>query len=180
MEEIWKDAIGFEGLYQVSNFGRARSIAHEVNCNKGKRIVKGKLLKAVDSGNGYAFVTFGKDGKQYNISLHRMVASVFIPNPLNLPEVNHIDRNPMNARADNLEWCDRTYNNNYDGRAYRANAKRKRIICMYGLDGKLIQKYGSLSEAADKNGINAGNISECCRGKRKTAGGFRWEQEDQK
>ena len=108
MEEIWKDAIGFEGLYQVSNFGRARSIAHEVNCNKGKRIVKGKLLKAVDRGNGYAFVTFGKDGKQYNISLHRMVASVFIPNPLNLPEVNHIDRNPMNARADNLEWCDRT------------------------------------------------------------------------
>ena len=77
MEEIWKDVVGFEGLYQVSDLGRARSLSHYVRCNKGRRHVKGKILKPVDRGNGYAFVTFGKDGKQYNISLHRKVAEAF-------------------------------------------------------------------------------------------------------
>lgn len=178
MDEIWKDAIGFEGLYQISNYGRARSISHAVNCNTGMRVVRGKILKPVDRGNGYAFVTFGKDGKQFNISLHRMVARIFIPNPLNLPEVNHIDRNPMNARADNLEWCDRKYNNNYAGRAWRSARKRIRAVSQYDLDGKSIKRYLSLSEAAKASGVSAGNISNCCKKKRCTAGGYRWESEE--
>lgn len=96
MEE-WKDIIGFEGFYQVSNFGKVR------NC------VTGKILKPGLQGKGYYSVTLKRKGYK----VHRLVAIAFIPNPNNLPIVNHKDENKLNNNADNLEWCDNRYNCNY-------------------------------------------------------------------
>lgn len=171
---LWKDVVGFEGLYIVSNFGEIRSVDHYVKCNSGKRLVKGRTLKPCDRGNGYPFVTMGKDGKQYNMSVHRVVAIAFLPNPNNLPEVNHKDTNTFNYSLDNLEWCDRKYNNNYSNRAYKAAvSKRKRILQIK--NETVIRIWNSISEIERNTGISAGNISECCNGKRSTAGGYSWK-----
>ena len=104
MKEIWKDIIGFEGIYEISNLGRIR------------RIKTGRILSTRRSDGWYITVTLYKDKKRYGKSLHRLVAETFVHNPYNLPEVNHIDEDKTNNRADNLEFCDRKYNNNYGSR----------------------------------------------------------------
>ena len=101
MKEIWKDIIGFEGIYEISNLGRIR------------RIKTGRILSTRRSDGWYITVTLYKDKKRYGKSLHRLVSEAFIPNPDILPEVNHRDEDKTNNRVDNLEWCDRSYNNNY-------------------------------------------------------------------
>ena len=101
MKEIWKDIIGFEGIYEISNLGRIR------------RIKTGRILSTRRSDGWYITVTLYKDKKRYGKSLHRLVAETFVPNPYNLPEVNHIDEDKINNRADNLEFCDHKYNVNY-------------------------------------------------------------------
>lgn len=172
--EIWENVKGFESLYMVSNHGRVKSVDHYVKCNSGKRLVKGRILKPCDRGNGYPFVTVGKDGKQYNLSIHRAVAIAFIPNPDNLPEVNHKDTNPANANVSNLEWCNRTYNNNYDKRAFKAaKKKRKKIIQLDG--NNVVKVWNSMSEIQKTLGFSIGNISSCCSGKRQFANGFSWK-----
>lgn len=97
-EEIWRDIDGYDGKYQVSNFGRVKSFKY---CREG-RLLKASLK------SGYPFVQFGKRGKQ--VCIHRLVAKAFIPNPDSKPEVNHIDGNPLNNHVDNLEWCTRAEN----------------------------------------------------------------------
>lgn len=94
MDIIWKDIPGYEGLYQVSNLGTIYSVRYK------------RLRKSSTDRYGYAFVGLNKHGNQQFFSIHRLVASAFIQNPCNLPEVNHIDGNKQNNRADNLEWCD--------------------------------------------------------------------------
>ena len=101
MKEIWKDIIGFEGIYEISNLGRIR------------RIKTGRILSTRRSDGWYITVTLYKDKKRYGKSLHRLVAETFVPNPYNLPEVNHIDEDKINNRADNLEFCDHKYNMNF-------------------------------------------------------------------
>ena len=98
--EIWKEIPDYEGLYWVSNQGRAK--------NKYN-----KLLKLGTDGKGYMKIWLTKDGKQKSFRFHRLVATLFIPNPNNLPEVNHIDENKANNCATNLEWCTRSYNVNH-------------------------------------------------------------------
>ena len=100
MSEIWKDVVGYEGLYQVSNLGRVKSLER---LDKNNHPVKEKILKqACDGvGKGYLYVNLGRMGRG---KIHRLVAEAFIPNPYNKPEVNHIDGNTKNNRVDNLEW----------------------------------------------------------------------------
>lgn len=107
-EEIWRPIEGYEGLYEVSSYGRVRSLDMYVRC-KSYRLHKGKVLSPIINTNGYLFV--GLQGKRF--SVHRLVAQAFIPNPQGLPQVNHIDENKSNNNVDNLEWCDAKYNNNY-------------------------------------------------------------------
>ena len=108
-KEIWKDIKGFEGHYQVSNFGRVKSI----------KFRKERILKPANNGCGYLYVNLSKNGK-YNIYLiHRLVALIFISNPNNLPEINHRDEDKTNNKVENLEWCDRKYNMNYGTRTQR-------------------------------------------------------------
>ena len=102
-KEIWKDIDGYEGLYQVSNLGRVKSLHHN----------KEKILKGSYNSKGYYFVKLCKNGISKSIFVHRLVAQEFIPNPDNLPIVNHKDENPRNNNVDNLEWCTQKYNANY-------------------------------------------------------------------
>lgn len=121
MEEIWKPVKGFEGYYEVSNLGRVRSIDRVVvdNVRNCERLLKGKILIQRNNSNGYMGIMFCKEHKLYNKYVHRLVAETFIPNPDNLPQVNHKDEDKSNNRADNLEWCTSFYNNEYGTRKKR-------------------------------------------------------------
>lgn len=117
MEEIWKDIKGFEGLYQVSNLGRVKSLSRMIFVSNphftGYRKTKEKILSNKPGIIKYVYVILRKDCKSFQVGVHRLVAEAFIPNPNNLPEVNHKDENPSNNQIDNLEWCSHYYNSNY-------------------------------------------------------------------
>lgn len=102
----WKDVPGYEGLYQVSNFGEVRSLFY-----RGRKKIQ--LLKPAQDKKGYLHVNLYKDKKAHMAQIHRLVAMAFIPNPNNFPVVNHIDWNTQNNRVDNLEWCTVSYNNQH-------------------------------------------------------------------
>lgn len=156
--EIWKTIEGYPN-YMVSNLGRVKSL------NYGKE----KLLKPGFNGR-YYFVYFCKEGKQKNYKVHRLVAQAFIPNPNNLPEVNHIDENKTNNRVDNLEWCDRKYNINYGTRT----EKTRKPILQFTKNGEFVKRWNSGMDIERELEFNSGNISSCCLGKLKTCCGYKW------
>lgn len=105
MEE-WKDVVGYEGLYEVSNLGNVRSIDREIKCKNGNvQLFKGKVISQYDNGKGYKNVTLWKNNKPKIIYVHRLVAIAFIENKLEKPCINHIDKNRGNNNVSNLEWC---------------------------------------------------------------------------
>ena len=120
MIEEWRPVVGYEGLYEVSSYGRVRSLDKYVK-GKGEsyRLHKGKVLSPVIKDNGYLQLKLYCNGKFYKKYVHRLVAQAFIPNPDNLLEVNHIDEDKINNRADNLEFCDHKYNMNFGTRQER-------------------------------------------------------------
>lgn len=127
IEEIWKDVKDYEGLYQVSNLGNIRSvdriINHQYDINTGiknkTRTIYGKLLKLYIGKTGYFQVTLSSQKRKPKVVyIHRLVAQAFIPNPKNLPEVNHKDENKLNNKVENLEWCTRDYNAKYSAKLH--------------------------------------------------------------
>lgn len=169
--ENWKPIYG---IYEVSNYGRVKSIDHIVPQKLGsKAIKKGRFIKPNKYG-GYLYVQLWIDGKNQTISLHRLVAETFIPNPYKLPEVNHRDENPNNCCVWNLEWCTRAYNLAYG----HHNEKLSKPIIQLSKNGEIISKYSSTKEASEITGICYANISQCCNGKRKSAGGYVWQFSD--
>lgn len=109
--EVWKDAVGYEGLYQVSNLGSVRSLDKWIERNKGSYIKKGKLMTPQLEKNGYYVVRlWDKNGKRTTLGIHRLVAMTFISNPENKPEVNHKDLDKSNNTVNNLEWSTRSEN----------------------------------------------------------------------
>lgn len=125
--EIWKDVVCFEGLYEVSNFGNVRSVTRTITRSDGKVYVKqGKQLKSFVTNRGYEYVMLNDcNRKQHLKTVHRLVAQSFIPNPNSLPIVNHKDENKLNNAASNLEWCTHAYNNVYNGVNKRISSKLK-------------------------------------------------------
>lgn len=119
MKEIWKDIEGYEGCYQVSNFGNVKSLNY---MHTGKE----QILKLKTKKSGYLQVNLCKDGKIKTYTIHRLVAKAFVENPDNLPQVNHIDEDKTNNRFDNLEWCDQKYNNNYGTHNIRVTESRRK------------------------------------------------------
>lgn len=115
MTEIWKDITGYEGYYQVSNLGRIRSLDRYVFNGQAYYLVKGSIKVLRHNNWGYCQVKLSKGDKTKMFLVHRLVASAFIPNPDNLPCVNHIDEDKTNNCVDNLEWCSIAYNNAYNG-----------------------------------------------------------------
>ena len=190
--EIWKDIKGYEGYYQVSNYGRVKSLDRYVEYNTGYMYLKkGKILNLCKYSNGYYFVNLSKDNVQKQIMVHRLVAQAFIPNPHNYPCVNHKDENKQNnfvwvnddgtvdLEKSNLEWCTAKYNCNYGSRNdkmldNRSGMFRRKIVLKYDLEGNYIEEYPSLSEASRNTCVCAQSILNVITGKRKTCGGFKW------
>lgn len=169
--EVWKDIQGYEGIYQVSNLGRVKSLPKMC----GVRWDDGRILKLQPDKNGYLYASLYSNNKQKHLKVHRLVAEAFIPNPEQLPCINHKDLCVYNNYVNNLEWCSYTYNNNYGGRATRAAEKNLKPILQYDLDGKLIKEWQGGSVIKKELGINVNHIYSCCTGKRKTSNGFIWK-----
>ncbi len=175
MEEIWKDIKGYEGLYQVSNLGRIKSLSRECKHSLGgNRKVTERIIKLTKDKDGYYKVMLHKNTENKTFRVHRLVAQAFINNPTNAEIVNHKDENPSNNRVDNLEWCNKKYNNTYGTKIKRQSKKIKREVYQYDLQGNFINKYNSVKEAGTSLGVNRANIANCCRGLTKTAYGFIW------
>lgn len=183
----WKDIVGYEGLYQVSDDGRVRSLSRLKICGftgKKQTVQKGRILKQGYTNDGYAFVNLVKEGKSKPHYIHRLVAQAFIPNPLNLPYVNHKDENPDNNAVWNLEWCTPKYNANYGTAKERiVKTKRANNPSMYNTPVTNIttgEQFNSISEACDFYGFdNCGSkrdaIKRCCEGECATVGGYNWK-----
>lgn len=156
MKEVWKDITGYEGLYQVSNLGRVKTL-------------KSGKIKATGNCRGYLYVSLSKNSIYKNYSVHRLVGQAFLDNPDSLPEINHIDQNKQNNRVDNLEWCSSKYNNRY------SNAKK--VGCFK--DGKLIKKYDAIADV-NIDGFTTSDVIRCCQNKcnRKSHKGYHWQYLD--
>lgn len=183
MEEIWKDVKGFEGRYQVSNLGRVRSLDFvQIGRNQFgysyEVIRKGRILKPKISVWGYYRVNLSVNRKISYRSIHRLVAMAFIPNPNNLPEVNHKDENKLNnvvcfnpdgsidTERTNLEWCTGLYNLRYGTRNERmqklVNEPRMRKVNQYDFDGNLLHTYPSISAASRTIGVSTRTMASIC------------------
>ena len=181
MTEEWKDIKGCEGRYQVSTLGRVRSLPRYVNNHTGQLLVKGKILKQRPDFKGYMRIDIlDNNGKKKYMGIHRLVAETFIDNPLNKPQVNHIDGIKSNNVVSNLEWVTNGENqkhafrlglNKVTGRAGRP----KRKVAKIGKQGEVIEIYNSIAEAGRSMNVRGSNIGECCRGHKKTAYGYKWE-----
>lgn len=182
MKEIWKDIKSYEGLYQVSNIGRIKSLKRHIKTYNGGEYVRKEKIKSIRKINtgGYSDVLLAKNGKNKTFVIHRLVAEAFIPNPQNLPYINHKDEDKTNNCVENLEWCDPKYNANY-GNAIKKRVKKMYVkVEQYSIDGKLIKVWNSIREASEKLKIKNQSITRCCQGKRKTTGGYIWRYRNRK
>ena len=156
-KEIWKNINGFED-YQVSDLGRIKSLKTN------------KILRAGNNGQGYSTVCLYKNKVKYKFYVHRIVAEHFLTNENNLSMVNHVDENPSNNAASNLEYCDNTYNLNYgNAQARKAKSRSKSVNCV-----ELNKTFESITQAAQELKILASSISGCLSNRSKTAGGYQW------
>ena len=175
MKEIWKDIKDYEGLYQGSNWGRAKSLDRYI---KGKghslQFKKGRILKPMKDSNGYLKVRLCDGEKSKTFNLHRLIAETFIPNTNNYKEVNHKNEIKTDNRVENLEWCDRKYNQNYGTRTEKCSKKLSKPVLQYTLEGEFVKEWKSIAECC-RNGFNQGNVWMCCQGKLKTHKGFIWK-----
>lgn len=168
--EVWNDVKGFECLYQISNYSRVRSLKTN------------KILKCgIDEHGYYVINLYDKENKKRRyVSLHRLLAENFIPNLENKSQVNHKDGVKANCYLYNLEWNTPSENTQhaYDNgltRLKKGDESPNAIpISQYSLDGKFIKHWGSATSVRNKLGINKSNIIQCCKGKVKQAGGFKW------
>lgn len=187
-QEKWKPVPKCEGFYEVSDHGRVRSLDRIVVDKRGRNITKvGQIMKGAKDRDGYIMVHLRCKGNDYpNIKVHRLVAEVFIPNPSNLPCINHKDFNRSNNNVGNLEWCSVKYNHNYSKDAGRLpcptkgkfgkDNKQSRLLLMYDLDGNYIRSFYGAKEAASFLGFKTYiNIYMHLAGKRKNAYGHLWK-----
>ena len=185
--EQWRTAVYkgviYEGLYKVSNLGKILSLNYN---HTGKP----DLMNPSDNGRGYLVVHLRKNGESKTCKVHRLVAETFLPNPENLPEVNHKDENKknnfvflnedgtVNKKRSNLEWKTHKDNINHGTRNERAakantNGKLSKKVLQLSLTGELICEYPSIRECG-RNGFDHGAVCRCCNGKQKTHKGFRF------
>ena len=180
MTEVWKDIEGFEGLYQVSNLGNVKSLRY-----RGVTGWEKNLVPKINN-SGRLWVELLKDGTRKCFLIHRLVGFAFIPNPLNLPQINHMDENPKNNCVDNLEWCTQEYNIKYFMERHpshtsnrkstgRYNRKLEKPVNQIDREGNIVKQWADARTVVNEMGFNQWSITQCCDGKRKTAYGFRWQ-----
>lgn len=155
--EVWKEITGFESCYAVSSKGRVKNLKN------------GKILKNVIDPHGYLRIKLGRGNMR---RIHRLVAQAFIPNPLNLPQINHIDECKTNNNVENLEWVSASQNVRHSAHQYSCN------INQLTLDGELVKAWDSLSQIERDTGYFKQAINQVCKGRLRQAYGFRWEYAD--
>lgn len=183
-DEIWKDVVGYEGLYLVSNKGRIISLSRDIANRYSVRHIEPKLLNpyARKVSKNYLFycVSLWKNNKSKCGRVHRLVAKAFIPNPNNLPEIDHIDTDTSNNKVENLRWCTRLQNANNpitkeNNRIIRLGKPmpklRKKIVQIQ--EGIVVNSFSCIKDVA-KMGFNKCSVSSCCNKKRKTHKGYQW------
>lgn len=167
----WRPVPGYEGLYEVSDAGDVASLNWH---NTGER----KLMCPSRNEKGYLQVSLVKEKISKCHKVHRLVAMAFIPNPLDLPQINHIDEDKGNNYAWNLEWCTNIYNSNYGKRNENMGRSEGFPVLQIDKAGNVVNEYYSTHEAQRRTGINASHIIDVCnggKGIRKTAGGYVWK-----
>lgn len=187
MIEIWRDIKDYEGLYQVSNFGRVRSLNYH-------HTGKAEVMKPIKTTYGYFQVGLWKNGEKKRFYVHRLVAEAFLPKSDGKDFVNHKiegeegktfnfvffnEDGSVNKKKTTIEWCTSEENNNYGTRNERAskkmtNGKLSKRVFQLTLDGELIREWSSIAEC-ERNGFNKSKICLCCQGKKPQYKGFRWK-----
>lgn len=180
--EIWKDIEGYEGLYQVSNYGRVKSLERDkIGGNQfGKCIMhlKEKIMKSHNNGQGrFQIDLTNSDGTKDSPLVHVLVAKTFIPNPNGYTNIHHIDENPTNNFVENLMWMDES-----EHKAMHARKRFSKKVYQYTIGGELVKIWNSVSEC-DRNGFNKAAVAKCCNGgffykgkwmQCKTYKGYKW------
>jgi hypothetical protein len=178
LNEEFRDIKGFEGLYQVSNYGRVKSLYRTIIRSNGEKLpIKEKIIRFGIDGSKYFDTHLSTPTKTKVVKTHRLVAETFIPNLSSLPQVNHKDENKQNNRVDNLEWCTQKYNINYGSRNKNASNSKKKKVIQKSKDGSLIKIWDSAIDAGLELKINPSTIAKCCNDKynNKTSHKYIWE-----
>ena len=175
----WKPIEGYEGYYEVSDMGVVRSLdrvivdKNGVSYRKRGRIMKQTRSKVRDN-NGYLVVNLRRNHTSYVACVRKLVAMAFIPNPKNLPTVNHKNGDKTNNEASNLEWASYSENNKH-ALEFGLRKPRGNAVDQYSLDGVRLKRYPSGAVAARETGVSYGMISHCLNGYSAAAGGFVWK-----
>lgn len=180
--EEWREIPGWE-RYAASTFGRIASLGAPYLC--GERICRRKpqlLTPRLTNQPPFYHTVLLSNGEGFSrcFLAHVLVARTFIPNPDNLPFINHKDENPRNNRVENLEWCTQKYNCNYGthnarmAKTISETAYQRKKVVQLSLDGDFISEFVSITKASLSLGASQSSISRCCRGLNETALGFRW------
>lgn len=181
--EVWKDIVGHEGLYQVSNLGRVKSLKRKVYAGRNRMRWQYERILSNNktNGNGYIVVSLNKESKSKNKYVHRLVAEAFLENPNNYKYINHKDQNTFNNNANNLEFCTAQYNSTYRdahikrGLKHRNNLVNSKKVYQLDENENIIKEFSSMAEANRQLGTNHTSIYACINGKQKHAFGYKWK-----
>lgn len=189
MEEIWKDVIHYENLYQVSNLGRVRSLDRKTRIKHKERIFKGAILKPILKNTGYYVVSLHNNGRQEQHHIHRLVAESFCERKTGQDVVDHINTDTTDNRAENLRWTTIKGNvNNPISAKKRTDAVKdacrgkfgakhptSKAVLQLTMSGKLIKRWACASDAVRELGADSGGIAHCCKGEMHSHKGFKWQ-----
>jgi hypothetical protein len=170
--EKWLPIKNYEGLYEISNFGNVKSVERKSKNNNGYKPIKERLLKPCISNTGYYMVSLCKNQKQHTYTIHKLVMEHFNRCSFDYEVINHIDHNKLNNNISNLEYVTQKEN---CIKAVEHGCIKTKAVLQFDKNDNLLQKFNSITEAHIKTQVALGDICRCCKGVRKSAGGFIWK-----